>query len=1046
MIIDAIAAGCAECAAAVPGWARFCPSCGAPAVRGTPAEDERKVVTVIFCDLVGSTALSGALDPETVRSITLRYFRAMREKIEAHGGTVEKFIGDAVMAVFGVPVTHEDDARRACAAALDLIAAIDALNIELGAGLGVRLRIRVGVHTGPVVAGRDTSARQALVSGETVNIAARLEQRAAAGQILVSGETVRAAGPAVRTEPVGPLALRGKQSAVTGYRLTALGEDAPEVMRRFDVPFVGRSAELAALDAALADVRAGAGAVLLTVSGEAGLGKTRLLHEWVRRVAGPVRYGAGRCRPYGQQGSLSPLAEAVADLLDGLRRRGRTPSELAEPLAVLAEGLLRDGTPSPSPDDTRSALAGLLTVAGRDAPVVLAVDDCQWAGPLLLDLLDRLVEDLAGAPVLLIRATRPELLDRREVDGSRPRARALALSRLSPSEARRMAAGLNEVGAHHAGIATDVLARAEGNPLHLEQLAAAVCDNGGDTGLPATLQALLAARIDGLDRTERTVIGHAAVIGRTFRAAEVVQLAVATGPAPAQDTAAAVRRSLAGLVRRRLIEPSGRPGDAACAYRFCSGLLQEVAYRALPKHTRADRHERAADLPSVLAAGDAAVGTRLQRAWTYRAELGVLDGRADGLRDRAGDLLLRAGTAAAARSDLPRAAELLTRAGELAGTGAGTGRTARAHRVLGEVQLALGRVEAGRALLRQVLAAPDGPVDAAHAALALAVADPESGPGAIAEVARHSLSVFRTAGDDVGQARAQVRLAQEEQLHGRHRQAAVRLDRALQHAVEGGAEPERALVLGALGVALWRGPEPVGTAVQRCRALLAQHGDPRPTVRVTLNCPLAVLLALQDQVQAARGALAVAAELVDTLRYAEGTVVLPLFGAHVELLAGRPDAAAQLLDRAHRAALALDAGSLLGTVARERARLQADRGEWSAARDALRPAGTGDRLPRADAADLLGLHARLAAEDGDARTALRSAARATAAAAGTESPVVQAVALFDRARVYHRLGAPARAARAASAAGERFLAKGHRPGARATAAWLAAGGLRGPLG
>ncbi|HEY3477336.1 MAG TPA: adenylate/guanylate cyclase domain-containing protein, partial [Streptomyces sp.] len=326
---------CSACGGALPPGARFCPACGtpsaAPAAAGETTES-RKVVTVLFCDLVGSTALSGGLDPETLRSVTLRYFALMRDQIERFGGTVEKYIGDAVMAVFGVPVVREDDARRALAAALGMVAALEELNTELEAAVGVRLTVRIGVNTGQVVSGSDASARQALVSGETVNVAARLEQNAGPGRILIGPDTLLSAGAAVEAEPVGPLTLKGKAEPVTAYRLLGLGEDDPELLRRFDVRFVGRERELGALDDALADATGGRGARRVLVHGEAGQGKTRLLRQWLRSRT--LLSGVGRCRQYGDQGSLTPLGDALAAVLAS----APPPDGAADALRVLRGG------------------------------------------------------------------------------------------------------------------------------------------------------------------------------------------------------------------------------------------------------------------------------------------------------------------------------------------------------------------------------------------------------------------------------------------------------------------------------------------------------------------------------------------------------------------------------------------------------------------------------------------------------------------------------------------------------------------------------------
>ncbi|WP_354642997.1 adenylate/guanylate cyclase domain-containing protein [Kitasatospora camelliae] len=1034
---------CSSCRSALPPDARFCPSCGAPCAPAGPAAavEGRKVVTVLFCDLVGSTALSGRLDPETLRSVTLRYFELMRQQIEAHGGTLEKFIGDAVMAVFGVPAVREDDARRAVAAALGMVGALERLNTELDAALGVRLTVRIGVNTGRVVTGSDSSARQALVSGEVVNVAARLEQNAGPGEILIGPDTRLAGGPAVRVEEVGPLHLKGKAEPVTAYRLLGLGDDAPELLRRFDVRFVGRDAELAELDAALERAVTG-GTQRLLVHGEAGQGKTRLVREWLDRAAARTAvHGAGRCRPYGDQGSLRPLADAVAPLL-GHRQAGGGPADpevlcdllgvidpderaaLAEALAVLAAGLLLDGTPDPSLEDTCAALVRVLTAVARRRPVVLVVDDCHWAGPVLLEVLDRLARDLGPAPVLMLGLARPEILD-----GTPPGGRQLLLSGLSDRESAVLAAELVEVGTH-GELPESLLERSGGNPLHLEQLLATVSETGSRDELPPTVQALLGARIDALGAAERLALDLGAVVGREFDADELAVLAA--------DRGGSVPAALLGLSRRRLVEPG--PGGGGLPFRFTSGLVQEITYQSMSKRSRAERHERAAQLPSVRAAGAGAVGGHLERAHRLRSELGLLDEGTERLRTAAAEALTRAGGQALARADLSWAEDLLTRALALHPPAAHTPTGLGAARRLGEVKLALGRTAEGRALLAEVAAGAADPVEAAHARLALA------GPGRAGEAeppaaaARALLPVFEAAADDLGQARACLRLAQDHQVQGRHGEADRFLVRALSHAVRADGEAERAAALGAMGVSLWRGPEPVPQAVARCRTLLAEHGRRRRTVRVTLNCPLAILLALHGQPDAARDRLAEAGRLARELGYAEARVFLPVFAATVETLAGHRPRAIEELDAAAAAARELGAGALLGTVALESARLLLDAEEWSAARHALAPAEAGGARPHAETVDLDGLRARLAAADGDAGRALRLADQAVAAAERTDSPVLQGNAALDRAHVLRLLGRPAEAATAAAVARARFTAKGHLPGVGWTDRFLPAAG------
>ncbi|MFD6529728.1 adenylate/guanylate cyclase domain-containing protein [Streptomyces sp. NPDC060184] len=1082
---------CTYCRQSLPSGARFCPSCGTPcaeAPRDAPQEG-RKVVTVLFCDMVGSTALSGALDPETLRGVTLRYFELMRRQIETYGGTLEKFIGDAVMAVFGVPTVREDDARRALAASLGMLKALDELNADLDTTLGVRLGVRIGVNTGRVVAGADSSARQALVSGETVNIAARLEQNAGPGEVLIGPDTLLAAGSTVRAQEVGPLALKGKTDPVMAHRLLGLGEDDPESLRRFDLRFVGRRRELAALDEALARTAGGGGARLVSVSGEAGQGKTRLVHEWLERT-GPTAlvHGSGRCRPYGGRGSLGPLADALADLLPAPHRpappgteppgtkppgtaprrtaphdgpdalcpcdlhRSAAPAErpaLFEALAVLEGGLLLDGTPNPSVDDTCDALLRVLTALAARRPVVLVVDDCQWAGPLLLDVLDRLVTRLGQSPVLLVCPARPDAAE----TWSTPRRAAVTLDGLSPEECTRLAAEL-VVGAERHLDGPALHDRTGGNPLHLEHLLSALdgdiddvaagaagAGGGRASELPPTVQALLGARVDALGAADRGALDLAAVLGREFTVQELADLADRGTPHRPAPGPSALRTALLGLSRRRLIEPVPPPVADAVSFRFTSGLVQEVAYQCMSKRTRADLHARAAALPSARAAGPAGVGEHLELAHLYRSELGITDADTETLRRGAAEALSEAGGRALGRSDLLRAEHLLSRAFAL--NRPGEPAAVPTARRLGEANLALGRTERGRALLGTALAAVEHPEESAYARLALAV-DAAPGADAVPQAALAVLPVFEAAADDLGQARACLRLAQHYQGRGRHGEADRLLLRALGQAISADAEPERAAALGAIGVSLWRGPEPVPSAVDRCRALLADHGRGRRTVQVTLNCPLAVLLALRDEHEAAREHLARADRLARELGFAEAGVFLPLFGAAVHCAAREHHTALALLDEAARAARALGATSLLRTVTLESARLHLDTGDPKEARRILDeragPPGGGPGTDGHDTetADRDGLRARLAAGRGDADRALWLAARATRAADRTDSPLVRAHAALDEATTLRLLDRVPEAAAAAARAGRWFDAKGHLPGTRWAAALLPA--------
>lgn len=1061
---------CGSCDATLTEGARFCAACGA-AAHAQPAVEERRVVTALFCDLVGSTSLSGRLDSEALRAVLLRYFEAVRGRIEAHGGTVEKFIGDAVMAVFGIPMTHEDDARRALTAALDVLGAVEELNVGLEAAFGVRLAVRIGIETGEVVTTPGRLTGQALASGEVLNVAARLEQNAETGQILIGPDTLRAAGAGAVTEPAGLFALKGKTEPVAVHRLLGMRARDPEFQRRYETPFVGREGELGCLDAVLDRVRARSAAAVVCVHGDAGIGKTRLMQEWLARQAPGVLIGAGCARPYGERGTLAALGEAIGRLIEGAGR----PEDCFDALATLDSGLLKDGTPNPSVEDTCQAAARVLAALARTGPVVLLIDDCHWGMPALFDLLDQLARAVAGEAVLFVRLGRPEFLEERGArPGAAPDTVVLAVDRLTAAQSALLAADLAEVSPHDVAAGARVLERAEGNPLHLEQLIAALGETGGPDEVPPTVQALLAARISALTQEQRTMLQVAAVVGREFTLSDLIALG-APDPAPAgADRGAGAcgpRQTVRDLVGRRLVESvRGAAGDEA-VFRFSSGLIQEVTYRGTAKRVRAQCHERMARRCADARASAAVVAGHLESAYHCRADLGPLDAPAETLRRRAARRLAEAGGTALARSDPAWAGDLLERALALARP-ADPGWSALAG-TAAEARLALGRIAAGRQLLAEVLAAEDG-LTATHARLSLAATDPQPRPGALAETAREALAVFTRAGDSLGIARASIRIAQEQQFQGRHAAAEQLLSRALAHATRAQAEPERAMALGAIGMSLCWGPVPADAAVDRCRALLAEHRE-RRSAQVTLACPLAILLSLRGDHAEARAALDGAEEIAQSLGYAEAAVFLPLFSSLVATHAGESARAEALL----RAALAVaeqigDAG-LTASIRRDLARVLMERsaattssqipvitaashtsGEVAAT---VRPpetppspvrldpvgealdllAGAGD-LPPSAAADAHGTGARLAVARGDAAVAADLAGRALAAARLTDSPVVLATAELDRAHVLRALGRFDAADAAAAHSATLFARKQHVVGEQWALA-LRAGGV-----
>ena len=543
----------------------------------------RKTVSVVFCDLAGSTALGEQLDPESLRGVMAGWFEAMREPLERHGGTVEKFIGDAVMAVFGVPQAHEDDALRAVRAALEMREALAAMNAGLAAQGRPPLRIRIGVNTGEVVTGDGLTT---LVTGDAVNTAKRLEQAAGPDEILVGAMTRRLVENAARLEPVEPVDAKGKQKPVEAWRLLAAIEGAAAFARRVDAPLVGRRGELGLLQQELATAAGERSCRLVTVIGAAGIGKSRLASELTAGIAADATVLETRCLPYGDGITFWPL-------LDLFRSAGGDDA-LASAVAGEPDGglilerlaALTGDTEPASPEETFWAVRRLLEALAGERPLLVRLDDIHWAEPTLLDLVEYVAGWSRGAPILLVCLARPELLDERpgwlHVPGT-----AMTLAPLSEDESEELLGGLE------AALEPDARARireaAEGNPLFVEQMAAMLAEDPGETAMPATIHALLTARLDRLDPLERRTLERASVLGKEFARGGVLELSP-------DDERAAAGSALLALTRRELIEPGRTPVPGDDGYRFRHALIRDAAYAGMPKQVRADLHERAGAL------------------------------------------------------------------------------------------------------------------------------------------------------------------------------------------------------------------------------------------------------------------------------------------------------------------------------------------------------------------------------------------------------------------------------------------------------------------
>jgi class 3 adenylate cyclase len=647
---------CAECAAELPTAAKFCPECGAP-VSPTPRET-RRTVTLLFTDVTGSTAMGEQLDPEAYRGIMGRFFAVARAAIERHGGTVEKFVGDAVLAVFGMPEVHEDDALRAVRAAHELNGAVAELSEQVLAEQGVRLAIRTGVNTGSVVTG-SARAGGSFATGDAVNTAARLEQAAGDGEILLGATTYALVRDAVEVEVGEPVQAKGKAEPVRTFLLVRLLDAVHGRRRRQDLPLVGRAQENRALDDALERTVASGHSHLVTVLGPPGIGKSRLVSEFLSTIADRADVAQGRCVSYGQGIAYWPLVQA---LRHALRLSGTESDEITrhaleqalgdgddrEPVVELLLPLLgKVGDPG-SNEQTVWAVRRLLEELASRRPLVLSIDDLHWAEPTLLDLLERVRDEVSDLPLLLLCQARPELLEQHPDWGSGAlNTMTFGLAPLSPGEIETSVASLLG-GRAPDGLASAVTAWSDGNPLFVEEIVAHLVEAEiltqdtndqwrivGELGraqLPPTISALLAARLDRLPVAELDLLERASVIGLEFTTPDVELLVEpSTRPELADLLMRLTRRDVVRRVR-------STQGDS---WAFKHILVRDAAYDGLAKSLRAELHERFADglviTNDAEGGGDLAgfVAHHLEQAARYRRELVARGPQVDAVVERA---------------------------------------------------------------------------------------------------------------------------------------------------------------------------------------------------------------------------------------------------------------------------------------------------------------------------------------------------------------------------------------------------------------------------
>ncbi len=586
---------CAACGQENPEGFRLCGMCGAAlATAATPAREERKVVTILFTDLVGSTARAEGLDPEDVRATLSAYYAQLRAELERHGGTVEKFIGDAVMAVFGAPVSHEDDPERAVRAALAIREAI-----------GDDLEIRTAVHTGEalVALGARAVEGEGMISGDVVNTAARLQGSAPVNGILVGEATYRATRHVIEYRDAPPVEAKGKSEPVKVWEaVAALSRFGSDVEQKLRTPLVGRERERNLLADAFEQARKEQSAQLVTLVGVPGIGKSRLVAELFQITDADeeiISWRQGRSLPYGERVSFWALGEivkahagilesddtataeeklvAMVDMLSEEEREREWLTRHTRPLVGL------EGTERVEREEAFAAWRRLLEAAAEQRPLVLVFEDLHWADDGLLDFVDHLADWATTVPLLIVGTARPELLDRRPGwGGGKRNAFTLSIGSLTDEETAVLLQRLLDRPVLDAEAQQAVLQRAEGNPLYAEEYARMLAEHrGGDLALPETVQGLIAARIDGLAPDEKALLQDASVVGKVFWPGAL---------------AGADEGVLPALERKEFIRRDRRSSIAGeTQYAFLHALVRDVAYGQIPRAERAEKHRRVAE-------------------------------------------------------------------------------------------------------------------------------------------------------------------------------------------------------------------------------------------------------------------------------------------------------------------------------------------------------------------------------------------------------------------------------------------------------------------
>jgi DNA-binding SARP family transcriptional activator len=864
--------------------------------------DRRKTVTILFTDVVDSTSLGAALDPEVMQAVMSRYFDSVRTIVERHGGTVEKLIGDAAMAAFGIPHQHEDDALRAVRAAVELRQAINALNEDLQRDHGVAIQIRSAINTGEVLAGHSASG-EPFATGQAVNVAMKLRESALPAEIVLGPLTQSLVRDAVATEPADEVEMGGALGPIAAHRVVSVPGSA-HARRLGGAALVGRREELERLRQALEQARAENRSRVLTILGEAGVGKSRLALELASSLGDQARFVVGRCLSYGEGATYLPLAEilrqvaphrprsVIASLLAG--------DEDAELIATRLTELTGEAEGGGSTGEVFWAARRLFEALARERPLVVVLEDVHWAEPSMLDLVEYLESWISDAPVLVLCLARPSLLEERPGWGRS--SQTIELRPLSTEEAAELVVGLAAESELPDALRERIVTVAEGNALFLEQLHAYLTEDVGATEVdtvPPTVEALLASRLDTLEAGDRAVIERASVIGRDFARTAVLHLS------PPEELAGLDSR-LATLERRGLVHAlRGHPGEEE-TLRFHHVLIRDVAYSAITKELRADLHERHGSWLEKRSEADELVGYHAEQAHRYLGELRPSDPNLGRLASWGGERLAAAGIGAWKRADTPAAVNLLGRAiallpPESESRGELLCELGVAQRVLGDFEGGeTTLVEACNAAARDQRVLLRAKIELAYLRL---VNGAEAASSDLVEIAAKAVPIFQELGDDRALGRTWRHVGYLRGFEGRLADWQEAVERGLVHYVRSGWSASGCL--GELAAALLYGPTPVPDAIERCQELLDETTDRMG--RANVLAFMSGLEALDGRFDDARRRLTEAETTYEELGdfYARASYCGRVRG-RIEMLAGDPAAAERafaeacaMLGRAH---------------------------------------------------------------------------------------------------------------------------------------------------